>query len=67
LLDSATSIAPGGDCLTDVAVLRGRPRLFGSVASNPTVARCVDARAGDVDAVVVLVGVSGHRPGGGGV
>jgi hypothetical protein len=35
LLDVA--VALGGDCLTDVAMLRAEPGVFGPVASDPTV------------------------------
>lgn len=51
-LDLAASIAIGGDCLADVAVLREQPDLFGPVASDPTVSRLVGALAGDVDAAL---------------
>jgi hypothetical protein len=37
LLDLAMSLAVGGNCLVDVAVLRAEPAVFGSVASDPTV------------------------------
>ncbi len=37
------SLANGGDCLADVAVLRNQPELFGSVASDPTVWRVIDS------------------------
>jgi hypothetical protein len=46
LVDLAVMIADGGDCLSDLAVLRHQPALFGSVASTPTASRVVD----DVDA-----------------
>jgi hypothetical protein len=39
----AVSLADGGDCLADVAVLRNQPDLFGTVASDPTVFRVVDS------------------------
>jgi hypothetical protein len=52
LLDVATAVALGGDCLADVAVVRAQPELFGPVASDPTVSRLVAALAGDVDAAV---------------
>jgi len=35
LLDLAVSIALGGDCLADVAVVRSQWDLFGQVASDP--------------------------------
>jgi hypothetical protein len=50
LLEVATAVALGGDCLADVAVVRAQPEVFGSVASDPTVSRLVAALAGDVDA-----------------
>ena len=42
MLDLAVSLAVGGDCLADVAVVRGEPGLFGPVASDATVSRLVD-------------------------
>lgn len=39
----AVSLADGGDCLADIAVLRNQPDLFGTVASDPTVFRVLDA------------------------
>ena len=36
LLDLAVSLALGGDALSDVAVLRGEPGVYGPVASDPT-------------------------------
>jgi len=47
--DVAVALAVGGDCPADIAVLRGQPRLFGTVASDPTVSRRIDALAGDVE------------------
>ena len=49
LADLATSVALGGDCLADVALLRAQPDLFGHVASDPTVSRLVDRLAEDAD------------------
>jgi hypothetical protein len=49
VLDLAVTLAVGGDCPADIAVLRGQPRLFGAVASDPTVSRRVDALAADID------------------
>jgi Transposase DDE domain group 1 len=42
LVDLAVTIADGGDCLSDLAVLRNQPSLFGAVASIPTASRVVD-------------------------
>jgi len=39
----AVMLADGGDCLSDVAVLRNQPELFGTVASDPTVFRVLDS------------------------
>ena len=55
ILDLAVTLAVGGDCPADIAVLRGQPRLFGAVASDPTVSRRVDALAADVDAAVAAI------------
>src|SRR4051812_29922663 len=52
LLDVATAVALGGDCLADVAVIRAQSEVFGSVASAPAVSRLIAALAGDVDAAV---------------
>jgi hypothetical protein len=45
--DLAVTLALGGDCLSDIAMLRSQPELFGLVASDPTVSRLVDALAAD--------------------
>ena len=43
LVDVAVMLADGGDTISDVAVLRDQPDLFGDVASHPTVWRTLDA------------------------
>lgn len=55
LLDLAVSLAVGGDCLADVAVLRGAPAVFGPVASDPTVSRLIATLAGDPDRAVAAI------------
>jgi hypothetical protein len=45
--DLAAAVALGGDCLADIAVLRGQPALAGPVASDPVVSRLVSSLAGD--------------------
>ena len=45
--DLAVTLALGGDCLADIAVLRAEPELFGPVASDPVVSRLVAALAAD--------------------
>jgi len=57
--DLALSLAVGGDCLADVAVLRDQPGVFGSVASDPTVSRLVDTLA--ADATRALAAIDGAR------
>ncbi|MFF7575828.1 IS1380 family transposase [Streptomyces sp. NPDC008061] len=46
VLDLAMAVALGGDCLSDVGVLRSEPAVFGPVASDPTVSRLVETLAG---------------------
>nr|WP_281258291.1 transposase [Actinomadura mexicana] len=41
----AVMLALGGDCLSDIAVLRAEPELFGAVPSDPTVSRLVTTLA----------------------
>ena len=55
LLDLAVTLALGGDCLADVAVLRSEPGVFGSVASDPTVSRTIAALAVDAPAALAAI------------
>lgn len=55
LLDVATAVALGGDCLADVAAVRSQRQVFGTVASDPTISRVFTALAGDVDAAVAAI------------
>jgi hypothetical protein len=55
MLDLAVSLAVGGDCLADVAVVRGEPGMFGPVASDATVSRLVDTLAADVTAALAAI------------
>ena len=55
LIDVATAVALGGDCLADVAAVRAQPDVFGSVASDPTVSRVFAVLAGDVDRAVTAI------------
>jgi len=43
LVDLAVMVASGGEAISDLAVLRNQPRLFGEVASNPTAWRTLEA------------------------
>ena len=45
IMDLAVTLALGGDCLADVAVLRSSPELFGPVASDPPISRLVTTLA----------------------
>ena len=49
VLDLATALAIGGDCLADIAQLRAHPELFGAVASDPTVSRLIGMLAADAE------------------
>src|SRR3954471_24194641 len=53
--DLAVSLAVGGDCLADIAALRGAPAVFGPVASDPTISRLVATLAGDADAALSAI------------
>ena len=55
ITDLALSLALGGDCLADLAVLRAEPGVYGRVASDPTVSRAIAALAGDAPAVLKAI------------
>jgi hypothetical protein len=59
VLDLAVTLALGGDCLADIALLRAEPELFGLVASDPTVSRAIDRLA--QDAVATLRAINTAR------
>ena len=59
LLDLATALALGGDCVADVGVLRAQPALFGAVASDPTISRLFTALT--VDAQITDAAVAAIR------
>ena len=48
VFDLAVSVAIGGDCLADIAQLRGCQDVFGPVASDPTVSRLITTLAAEV-------------------
>ncbi|WP_332460473.1 transposase, partial [Ornithinimicrobium cryptoxanthini] len=52
LSDLALSLALGGDCLADLALLRAERWVYGKVASEATVSRTVSALAGDANATI---------------
>ena len=47
IADLALTLALGGDCLADIAMLRAQPEVFGLIASDPTVSRLIDRLAAD--------------------
>jgi hypothetical protein len=55
ITDLAITLAVGGDCLADVAVLRAEPGLYGPVASDPTVSRTIAALAADAPAALKAI------------
>jgi hypothetical protein len=55
LLDVATAVALGGDCVADLGMVRAQPELFGPVASDPTVCRLMAVLAADIDAVLPAI------------
>jgi hypothetical protein len=60
LRDLAVMLADGGDCLSDLAVLRDQPELFGPVASTPTAWRVVDRIARDACGLARLRAARAH-------
>jgi hypothetical protein len=60
LRDLAVMLADGGDCLSDLAVLRDQPELFGPVASTPTAWRVVERTAKDADGLARLRAARAH-------
>ena len=59
--DLALTLAVGGDCLADVAVVRAEPGVYGPVASDPTVSRTIDALAGDAPRVLAAINAARAR------
>jgi len=55
VLDLAVTIALGGDCLADAAVLRAQAELFGPVASDPTISRLIDTLGEDPATVIAAI------------
>ena len=59
VLDLAVTLALGGDCLADVAILRSEPGLYGAVASDPTVSRTITTLAADAPAALAAIDTAG--------
>jgi hypothetical protein len=55
ITDLAVTLALGGDCLADIALLRGEPGVYGLVASDATVSRTIDALAADAPAALKAI------------
>jgi hypothetical protein len=55
ITDLALSLALGGDCLADLAVLRAEPGVYGRVASDPTVSRAIATLAADASAALKAI------------
>ena len=55
LLDVALTLALGGEHLSDIAIVRSEPAVYGRVASDPTVSRAVDALAADAPAALKAI------------
>jgi len=47
IMDLAISLALGGDCLADIALLRAEPAVYSRFASDPTVSRLIGTLAAD--------------------
>jgi hypothetical protein len=60
LRDLAVLLADGGDCLSDLAVLRNQPELFGEVASTATAWRVIEQVACDPDGLAGLRAARAH-------
>jgi Transposase DDE domain group 1 len=60
LRDLAVMLADGGDCLSDLAVLRDQPELFGPVGSTPTAWRVIERIGTDPDGLARLRAARAH-------
>src|SRR5215203_7320778 len=60
LRDLAVMLADGGDCLSDLAVLRDQPALFGPVASTPTAWLVIERAGQDPDGLARLRAARAH-------
>jgi len=55
VVDLAVTLALGGDCLADIALLRSEPGLYGRVASDATVSRTITTLAADAPAALAAI------------
>jgi len=63
ITDLAVSLALGGDCLADIALLRSEAGVYGRVASDPTVSRLIGLLAADAPAAWERSTRPGRTPG----
>jgi len=66
LVDLATTVIDGGDCVSDLRVLAEQPDLFGSVASDSTATRLLYA-LGESELMAIQGGAQTHARAGVGV
>jgi hypothetical protein len=55
ITDLAVTLALGGDCLADIALVRAEPGVYGLVASDPTVSRTIARLAADAPAALAAI------------
>ncbi len=55
IADLAVTLAIGGDCMADIAMIRAQPELFGPVASDPVVSRLVTSLAADAPRALTAI------------
>ena len=55
ITDLAVTLALGGDCMADIALLRSEPGVYGRVASDATVSRTIDVLAKDAPAALKAI------------
>ena len=55
ITDLAVTLALGGDCMADLALLRAEQGVYGPVASDPTVSRTIAALAADAPAALKAI------------
>ena len=55
ITDLAVTLALGGDCMADLALLRAEQGVYGPVASDPTISRTIAALAADAPAALKAI------------
>ncbi len=54
-MDPAVSVAIGGNCLSDIGVVRAERGVLGLEASDPTVSRLIDTLAADAGSALTAI------------